>query len=512
MASIIPVNEEAAMIIDDDVTGVKVAGLIFDAGEHSKYLLKVGTEKNSNNNEDNPIVLQDLFFRVGGTTDTLTKADNALEINANNVLCDHFWIWRADHGAGVEWYGNESDHGLIVNGDNVTCYALFNEHFQKYNTLWNGENGATYFYQNETAYDPISQEEWMSHNGTVNGYSSYKVANNVKSHYAVGLGIYNVFIYTGEDYDSSKVQIQLDNAIEVPNSENVLVENACLQTFAKDDGALQRINTIINGVGDGVSSGKDNETGLTGEGWSRKFLISYQNGTAVVGKATDGSDEQKGKYLGVETITNVRQFGEDGLDVASMQALYDQYKDLTQGNYTEGSWNEFSAALQEVERVLSKDYLKYEASNSEFNEVLNNFKAAIENLQVAGDKTKLQEIYDNYQILKEANYTKDSWKAFASAMEEAKKVLNDSEALQEDIDKAYQALTDAYNKLVLISDDTNTGDNENQDSNTDTVKTPAKHDTKKAVKTGDDSLVTLFATTALLSSVAFTCVKRKHED
>lgn len=512
MASIIPANEEAAMIIDDDVTGVKVAGLIFDAGEHSKYLLKVGTEKNSNNNEDNPIVLQDLFFRVGGTTDTLTKADNALEINANNVLCDHFWIWRADHGAGVEWYGNESDHGLIVNGDNVTCYALFNEHFQKYNTLWNGENGATYFYQNETAYDPISQEEWMSHNGTVNGYSSYKVANNVKSHYAVGLGIYNVFIYTGEDYDSSKVQIQLDNAIEVPNSENVLVENACLQTFAKDDGALQRINTIINGVGDGVSSGKDNETGLTGEGWSRKFLISYQNGTAVVGKATDGSDEQKGKYLGVETITNVRQFGEDGLDAASMQALYDQYKDLTQGNYTEGSWNEFSAALQEVERVLSKDYLKYEASNSEFNEVLNNFKTAIENLQVAGDKTKLQEIYDNYQILKEANYTKDSWKAFASAMEEAKKVLNDSEALQEDIDKAYQALTDAYNKLVLISDDTNTGDNENQDQNSDTVKTPAKHDTKKAVKTGDDSLVTLFATTALLSSVAFTCVKRKHED
>ena len=84
--------------------------------------------------------------------------------------------------------------------------------------------------------------------------------------------------------------------------------------------------------------------------------------------------------------------------------------------------------------------------------------------------------------------------------------------IQEDIDKAYQALTDAYNKLVLISDDTNTGDNENQDSNTDTVKTPAKHDTKKAVKTGDDSLVALFATTALLSSVAFTCVKRKHED
>ena len=77
---------------------------------------------------------------------------------------------------------------MIVNGDNVTCYALFNEHFNKYDTLWNGENGATYFYQNEKCYDPISQEAWMSHNGTVNGYAAYKVANDVKEHYAVGLG------------------------------------------------------------------------------------------------------------------------------------------------------------------------------------------------------------------------------------------------------------------------------------------------------------------------------------
>ena len=183
-------------------------------------------------------------------------------INSDDVIGDHFWIWRADHGAGVAWDGNESQHGLIVNGDDVNCYALFNEHFQNYHTLWNGENGSTYFYQNETAYDPISQEAWMSHNGTVNGYSSYKVANNVEKHYAVGLGIYNVFIYTGPEYDASQVQIQLDNAIEVPNKEGVLIENACIQTFANDGGALQKINSIINGAGNGVSSGVDKETDI----------------------------------------------------------------------------------------------------------------------------------------------------------------------------------------------------------------------------------------------------------
>ena len=179
MTSIIPDNDDAAMLVDD-VDGVRVAGIIFDAGSHSKYLLKVGKTGSKNSHKDDPTILQDLFFRVGGTTDTLTTADNALEINSHNVLCDHFWIWRADHGTGVAWDGNVSNHGLIVNGDDVTCYALFNEHFNKYDTLWNGENGSTYFYQNEKCYDPISQESWMSHNGSVNGYAAYKVANNVK--------------------------------------------------------------------------------------------------------------------------------------------------------------------------------------------------------------------------------------------------------------------------------------------------------------------------------------------
>ena len=51
----------------------------------------------------------------------------------------------------------------------------------------------------------------MSHNNTVKGYAAYKVSNNVKHHYAVGLGVYDVFIYT------NGASIFLDNAIEVPN-------------------------------------------------------------------------------------------------------------------------------------------------------------------------------------------------------------------------------------------------------------------------------------------------------
>lgn len=361
MATIIPENSEGAMKVAD-VDGIILSGLIFDAGKNSEYLLTVGEEGKHVDHSQNPTLLQDLFFRVGGTTNELTKAKNALIINSDDVIGDHFWIWRADHGAGVAWDGNESDHGLIVNGDDVNCYALFNEHFQNYHTLWNGENGATYFYQNETAYDPISQEAWMSHNGTVNGYSSYKVANNVDKHYAVGLGIYNVFINTGENYDAMDVQIQLDNAIEVPNKEGVYVENACIQTFAKSEGVLQKINSIVNGKGYSVSSGTDKTTGEVGDGWARQFLLSYNNGTAVVGKKFTNNNE-KGKFTGTITFENVNGLGDDNLDLEGLKALVDKAEALVKDEYTEDSWtnSKIEEFLQDAKDVLANknDYLKY---------------------------------------------------------------------------------------------------------------------------------------------------------
>ena len=44
------------------------------------------------------------------------------------------------------------------------------------------------------------------------GYAAYKVCNNVKNHYAVGLGSYDVFIYT------NGASIFLENAFEVPDT------------------------------------------------------------------------------------------------------------------------------------------------------------------------------------------------------------------------------------------------------------------------------------------------------
>lgn len=201
-----------AVIEVADVDGVTIAGLIIDAGkEISKTLILVGNVGSDISHENNPTFLHDIFIRVGGYGEGNTDA--CLTINSRNVVVDHTWLWRADHGKNVGWNENVTRTGLIVNGDDVTIYGLFCEHFHEYQTLWNGNRGRMYFYQSEMPYDPPSSEAFMHEVETpegkkmVNGYASYKVADHVKTHEAWALGIYCVFF---------KAPVVVDQAIEVP--------------------------------------------------------------------------------------------------------------------------------------------------------------------------------------------------------------------------------------------------------------------------------------------------------
>ncbi|WP_141692628.1 Ig-like domain-containing protein [Paenibacillus pectinilyticus] len=224
-----------------DVDGVKIAGLLFEAGSvNSPVLLQVGPKGSSNDHSANPTSLHDLYFRVGG--DALAKADVCIEINSNNVIGDHFWVWRADHGTGAGWNSNTTINGMIVNGNDVTMYGLFVEHFHEYQTLWNGERGRTYFYQTEIPYDVPNQESWMSNSGTVNGYASYKVADTVASHEAYGLGIYSNF--TGGI-------VSMESGIEIPDAPGVKIHNATTVSLNK----VGEISHVANAMGSAVNTG-----------------------------------------------------------------------------------------------------------------------------------------------------------------------------------------------------------------------------------------------------------------
>jgi hypothetical protein len=176
-ATLVPVNGVVPMSVSD-VDGVKISGLLFDAGTtNSPALLQVGPTGSTASHAANPTTIQDVFFRIGGRI--AGKATTSLLVNSNNAIIDHIWAWRADHGSGVGWTVNTADQGLIVNGQNVTAYGLFVEHYQKYEVTWNGNGGRTYFFQNEMPYDPPNQATWRT---GANGYAAYKVADGVTSH------------------------------------------------------------------------------------------------------------------------------------------------------------------------------------------------------------------------------------------------------------------------------------------------------------------------------------------
>ena len=258
LATIQPVNGNDGMHVAN-VEGVRIAGLIFDAGsgtnentdtKGSAILLQVGQKGSKENFSGNPIVLSDLFFRVGGVDTPLPcRADISLEINAGATIGDHFWIWRADHGKEVGWNLNKADYGLIVNGDDVTIYGLFAEHYQKYDTYWAGENGRMYFYQNEKAYDVPTQEDWVGPDGNHNGWAAYRVADNVKKHEAYGVGVYSVF-------DRTKGFVLLENAIVTPPKGDILVRYPFTVNLSTNGG----IEHIINGLG-GPHTTKDSMRG-----------------------------------------------------------------------------------------------------------------------------------------------------------------------------------------------------------------------------------------------------------
>ncbi|MFJ8870939.1 coagulation factor 5/8 type domain-containing protein [Streptomyces sp. NPDC102473] len=189
LATIIPDNGVTAIKVGD-VDGVKLAGLLVDAGPvNSETLVEVGPDGASGDHAANPTSLQDVFVRIGGAGPG--KATTSIVVNSDDAIIDHTWVWRADHGEGVGWETNRADYGVHVKGDDVLATGLFVEHFNKYDVQWSGENGKTIFFQNEKAYDAPNQAAVQ--NGDIKGYAAYKVDDSVTTHEGWGMGSYCYF-------------------------------------------------------------------------------------------------------------------------------------------------------------------------------------------------------------------------------------------------------------------------------------------------------------------------------
>ncbi|HMD67564.1 MAG TPA: coagulation factor 5/8 type domain-containing protein [Chitinivibrionales bacterium] len=233
MATLKP-NNGVIALQTTDAGGIIIANILFDAGTvSSPALLQLGDSGSVRDNSASPPLLFDIFARIGGAG--AAQANTAVIINSNNTILDHCWLWRADHGAGAGWTTNPAQHGLIVNGNNVITYGQQVEHFQDHLTVWNGNNGQTYFYQSELPYDVPTQAAFMT--GTEDGIAAYYVTSGVTNFTGWSLGIYSYF---------NKAPIIETNAMEVPRVSGIKIHHVVTYSLGNDQG---QITHVVNDTG-----------------------------------------------------------------------------------------------------------------------------------------------------------------------------------------------------------------------------------------------------------------------
>jgi hypothetical protein len=238
--TLVPQDGAPAMLVRG-VPGVKLSGMIFDAGpETSPVLLQLGGPRAARAGDPaDPSLVQDVFFRIGGAT--AGSAARSLVIDSSDVILDNIWAWRADHGTGVGWTSNTADTGLVVNGNDVTAYGLFVEHYQKNQVIWNGQGGEDIFFQNEMPYDPPSQAAWMSGPAT-DGYPAFLVAPDVTTFSGYGMASYCFF--------NQGVPIHAATAFLVPNTPGVRLHDV-LTRFLNASGGIDH---VVNDTGAPVTA------------------------------------------------------------------------------------------------------------------------------------------------------------------------------------------------------------------------------------------------------------------
>lgn len=242
----LPILQPAAAtpcIVVAAVDGVRVAGLILQAGRlRSSALLLFGSADHAGA-DSNPGFIHDVYARVGGLNDPddyQVSVDNIMVIASGHVVVDNVWLWRADHGVKGAVYNssNYAGTGLVVEGGNVTAYGVAVEHTLQDLLQWNGDDGRLFFYQSEFPYD-VTQDNYADR-----GFVSYRVADGVLAHEAVGVGMYSFF----RDH-----AVNMKTAAQTGASPGVKIKHACTK-FLNGQGSIAH---VVNTLGQSTSSASD---------------------------------------------------------------------------------------------------------------------------------------------------------------------------------------------------------------------------------------------------------------
>ena len=223
-----------------------------------------------------------------------------------------------------------------------------------------------------------------------------------------------------------------------------------------------------------------------------EFNEALTNAKEVYAKTNATQSEVDSAFARLADVMQMLEFYKG--DKSALQKQVDQINGLDESKYIESSWSDMLPVLDKANVVLADENVMQGEVDEAFTELVKAFL----NLRLKPNKDLLQELINKANNLNAANYSAKTWAVVADALNEAKAVLEDPEATHDQVDNAKDVLAKGLAGLVA--------NEENIDS---AVKAG---DTTVSIKTGDDSLIGVFAGLGLLSMVTIVTSYKRKED
>ena len=225
-----------------------------------------------------------------------------------------------------------------------------------------------------------------------------------------------------------------------------------------------------------------------------EFKVARDKANEVYNDASASQDKVDAVFDRLASIMQKLEFFKG--DKTALKAFIDKVSGLEAAKYTEATWTPFNDALTAAASVYEDENAMQEEVNNAYNELVTAFLK----LRLIPDKSLLEDLINQANELNSANYTKATFDGLTKALNEAKAVFNNPNATQVEVDNAKDVLTKAIANLQTVTVD-------------NTIKAPVNNgDTTVSVKTGDESLVGMFAGIALLSVAGYALLRRKEND
>ncbi|PJN81276.1 hypothetical protein CWE04_03565 [Thomasclavelia cocleata] len=191
------------------------------------------------------------------------------------------------------------------------------------------------------------------------------------------------------------------------------------------------------------------ESDYTSVSWA-EFKTAMDNAKEVLEKADATQEEVDNAVIVLQNAKEALVKAEVTVNKTKLQIAVDLASNVTEEDLDKvvpAVVEEFNAALAEANTILANDNATQEEVDTSFARL----SVAMHMLEfLKGDKTELQDLVDSTADLVAGNYTPESWSALQEALVEANAVLDDVNAMQEEVDDTCSNLQAAIDGLVEV--------------------------------------------------------------